>query len=129
MEKIFYKDVLVGILITSMPDGSVPLTDGGEPLQMVALKHPKGAYLKAHAHAPRERVTQSLQEALIVKKGRVSIDLYAKEESGFIKFKTVELAVGEVFILMNGGYGINMLEDSELIEVKNGPFLEDKVLI
>ena len=129
MDKIFYKNILIGIHITSLPSGSSPLTDGAEPLQIVSLKHPKGAYLKAHAHEQRKRVTQGLQEALIVKSGSASVDLYAKTESGFQKFKTVDLKVGDVFILMNGGYGIHVTEDAEMIEVKNGPFVEDKILI
>lgn len=126
MEKIFYKKLLVGVRITKIAKGSIPVTDGKEPLQMVTLKHPKGAYLKAHAHKPRRRTTTRLQETLIVKKGTVKIDLYGPDKK---KFKTLSLREGQVFILMNGGYGIHILKNAELIEVKNGPFLEDKVLL
>ncbi|KKQ96658.1 MAG: hypothetical protein UV74_C0010G0004 [Candidatus Woesebacteria bacterium GW2011_GWB1_43_14] len=126
MEKIFYKKTLIGIRIKKIPKGSVPLTDGKEPLQLVSLKHPKGSYLKAHIHEPKKRVTRSLQECLIVKKGKIRLDLYGRDKK---KFKRLFLKAGESFILMNGGIGIHLLEDSECLEVKNGPFVEDKVLI
>ncbi len=126
MEEIFYKKILIGLKIKSIQKGSIPVTEGKEPLQLVTLKHPKGAYLKAHMHAPRKRITIRLQECLIVRKGKIKVDLYGSDKK---YFKTVTLGVGQIFILMNGGYGIHIVEDAELIEVKNGPFLEDKVLL
>ena len=126
MKKIVYKKKLIGILLRTIPTGSVPITDGHEPLQLVTLRHPKGAYLKAHMHMPKKRVTKSLQESLIVKKGKIKLDLYGQDKK---KFKTIQLKQGELFILMSGGYGIHILKNSELIEVKNGPFVEDKILI
>ncbi len=95
-------------------------------MQLVTLKHSKGTYLKAHYHKPKKRVTEQLQECLIVKRGKVKIDLYYVNN---IYFKYIILNEGDVLILVNGGYGIHLLVDSELIEVKNGPFIEDKVLI
>ena len=124
MEKIFYKKTLIGIRIKKLAKGSMPITDPKESVQVIGLKHPKGAYLKAHAHKPRRRVTTRLQEGLVVRKGKIRIDLYAPK-----KFKSVILRAGEMFLLLNGGYGIHILEDAELFEFKNGPFLEDKVLI
>lgn len=126
MEKIYYQDTLIAIRMKTIASGSVPITDGSEPLQLVTLKHPKGAYLKAHLHTPKKRQTETLQECLIVRKGKIKIDLYTPQR---VFFKYVYLGVGEVLILVQGGYGIHILKDSELIEVKNGPFIEDKVLI
>lgn len=126
MIPIIYKKKVVGIKLAKLTPGSVPVTAGEEPLQLVTLKHPKGAYLKAHMHVPKKRITTRLQECLIVKKGAVKIDLYGPDKK---KFKTVSLKEGETYILMHGGYGIHITQDAELIEVKNGPFLDDKVLI
>lgn len=126
MEKIFYKETLIGILITSVENGSIPITDPSEPVQVVTLKHPQGTYLKSHTHSPTPRTTGHLQECLMVKKGLVNIDLYGPDKK---LFKTIPLKEGQFFLLTKGGYGIRIIEDSELIEVKNGPFIEDKVLI
>lgn len=126
MNNIFYKNKLIGFRLRFLSKGSVPITDGAEPLQVVTLKHPKGSYLKAHMHAPCKRQTTSLQECLIIKKGKVKLDLYGPDKK-FVKF--IYLSAGEMFLLMNGGIGINVIKDAEMIEVKNGPFKEDKVLI
>ena len=126
MEKYFHKKKLIGIKVSTIPKGSIPLTDGKEPLQLVTLKHPKGIYLKAHMHKPKKRTTSELQEVLIIKKGSAKIDLYGLDKK---KFKTISLKEGQFFILMRGGYGIHVTKNSEYIEVKNGPFLEDKVLL
>lgn len=126
MDKIFYKNKLVGFRLRVLSKGSIPITDGSEPLQVVTLKHPKGVYLKAHMHAPRKRQTASLQECLIIKKGKVKLDLYGPDKK-FLKY--IYLSAGELFLLMGGGIGIHVIKNAEMIEVKNGPFKEDKVLI
>lgn len=126
MEKFFYKRKLVGIRLKTLPKGTAPLTDPEGPLQVLSLKHSKGVYLKAHKHTPKPRSTERLQECLIVRKGKIKIDLYG---AGDKHFKSVTLSAGDFFILLDGGYGIHILENAEIFEVKNGPFVEDKILI
>jgi len=126
MEKIFYKNKLIGWRARILPAGSTPLTDGKEPLQVVALRHKKGSYLKAHTHRPLKRITSCLQECLVVKNGRVKLDLYGPDKK---LFKFIYLSAGDFFVLMRGGIGIHILKDAEMIEIKNGPFKEDKILI
>ncbi len=126
MDKIFYKRKLIGFRVRILPKGSIPLTAGEEPLQIVSLKHKKGSYLKAHMHKPVKRITGCLQECLIVKKGKIKLDLYGLDKKFF---KSLQLNAGDFFVLMRGGIGIHILKDAEMIEVKNGPFKEDKILI
>lgn len=108
------------------PKGSIPQTEGKEPLQLVTLKHPKGKYLLAHTHKPTPRKTAKMQECIVVKKGKIKVDLYGPDKK---MFKKVMMKAGDLLLLSNGGYGIHILEDAEIIELKNGPFAEDKVLI
>ena len=127
MEEIYYKKILIGLCVRRLKRGSNPVTPDKEPLQLVTLKQPKGHYFMPHRHTPKTRTTHHLQECLVVRKGKVRVDLYAP---GDIKFKSLALKEGELFILLKGGYGIRVLEDAELFELKNGPFLEDdKILI
>lgn len=128
MQKIFSGRTLVGIKVSAFADGSVPITPEKEALQFVSLKHPKGMYLKAHYHNAKQVVASRVQESVIVRKGKVRLDLYGPPPRCRL-VKQVILQTGEVFLLLNGGYGITMLEDSELWEHKNGPFMNDKVLI
>lgn len=127
MEKIFYNQELIGILVTDFSPGLMPITDETEPLQVLALAYKKGGHVVApHKHSPRQRTVAKLQECLIVRQGRIKIDLYGSDN---IYFRTLELKQGEIFISLAGGHGVEFLEDSEVFEIKNGPFQEDKVPI
>lgn len=126
MEKIFYKDILIGIKISTFPKGSVPCTESEEALGLLTLRHPRGTYLKAHVHKPVKRVSTKLQECFIVRQGKVRMDLYGPDKKFF---KYIFLSAGQAFIALNGGHGFHFLTDSELWETKNGPFKEDKVFI
>lgn len=126
MDKYFYKNVLIGFRLRAIPNGSIPATESHEYVQMVTLKHKKGKYLAAHIHTPQKRETAYLQECLFVRKGKIRIDLFSRDKE-FVK--KIFLKEGDTFLLLNGGFGIQLLQDSELIEVKNGPFIEDKQFI
>jgi hypothetical protein len=126
MPNIFYKKDLIGTHITSFSDGTSPVTDQDGAIQVLTLKHPKGTELAGHMHTPTERKTSSLQEAIVVKKGSITLDLYAPDKT---LFKHLKMTEGEAFILLSGGLGVHMDEDAELFEFKNGPFVEDKELI
>lgn len=126
MEKIIYNNTLIAIRIKSFKNGVTSLTDPSEPLQLVIHKRSTNEYTKAHTHAPKRRITEKLQECLVVIKGKIKIDFYTPDKK---YFKSIYLSPGEVIILMNGGHGIHILKDSEIIEIKNGPFIEDKILI
>ena len=126
MEKIFYNNTLIAIRIKKFKKGAVPLTDPLEPLQVLVHKGQKGKYTKAHIHTPKERITQKLQECLVVLKGKIKIDLYSLDKKFF---KSISLSPNEIVIFMNGGHAVHLLKNSEIVEVKNGPFIEDKVLL
>jgi len=126
INKIVYKNELIGLKITKIRKGTLPITDAKESLQIVTLNHPKGIILKAHMHIPKKRVTYQLQECIVIKKGRVLVTLYGSDKK---QIKNLYLTQGQAFILFKGGVEIKMLANSEIFELKNGPFIEDKVLI
>lgn len=126
MEKIAYKNNLIALRLKKIKNGVMSSTEPNEPLQLVTHKRSLGEYTKAHFHSPKKRITNKLQECLVVIKGKIKIDFYNSEKKNF---KSIFLSAGEVVIFVSGGHGIHILEDSEIIEIKNGPFIEDKVLI
>lgn len=126
MEKIIHNNNLIAIRIKKLKKGITPLSNPYEPLQLVLHKRSSGEYTKPHSHAPKRRVTEKLQECLVVIKGKIKIDFYTSEKR---KFKSIFLLPGETVVFMSGGHGVHILKDSEIIEIKNGPFIEDKVLI
>lgn len=126
MEKIIYNNTLLAIRVKRFKNGAVPLTDPHEALQVLTHKRRSGKYTKAHIHTPKKRVTGKLQECLVMVKGKIKIDLYTPDKKFF---KSIYVSTGQAVIFMNGGHAVHLLKDSEIIEVKNGPFVEDKVLI
>ncbi len=118
----------MGIKISSMLKGSNPTTSSESPLQVVTLSHPKGTKLVAHKHKPIKRITIFSETCFMVRRGRIKIDLYEPKHHKL--FKSIILESGDIFITFNGsGHGVHILEDAELFEIKNGPFIEDKIII
>ena len=73
-----------------------------------------------------ERKVHLTQEVLYIKSGKVRVDFY-DDDQHYLESRVVER--GDVILLASGGHGFQMLEDSEMIEVKQGPYCgdEDKV--
>ena len=106
-----------------MANGSVPVTSPEEALQLLTLKQPKGQLIAPHIHVPHRRETDVLQECLIVLRGKLLVSFFDENEKAFAH---VELAEGEACLTLSGPHSVEFLEDSEIIEIKNGPFFDDK---
>ena len=126
MEKILHDGKLVAIRIDSLPAGSQPVTPPEEALQVLTLKHPKGRVVEPHVHAPHHRETESLQECLVVLRGRLRVSLF--DDAGAVHTQC-DIAEGETCIIFRGAHSVEFLEDSEVIEIKNGPFIDDKKML
>jgi len=127
MIRIRYKNKTIGILIRAIKRGSLPQTAVEEPLQLITIKHPKGKHLLAHTNEPVMLRADCVQEALVMRKGRVRMNLYGPDSK---LFKKIILNPGDAFLLQRGGHSFDFLEDSEFIEIKNGPKIwKSKILI
>jgi len=83
------------------------------------MKRPKDYIIPPHIHNPISREVQWTQEVLFVKKGKVRVDFY-DENKNYLKSTILE--TGDIILLAHGGHGFEMLEDTEIIEVKQGPY-------
>lgn len=90
--------------------------------QLAYMKRPKGYVIAAHTHNEVHREVFNTLETLFIRKGRVRVDLYTPEKE-FLE--SVELSAGDVILLASGGHGFIMLEEAEMIEVKQGPYAGD----
>ncbi len=72
-----------------------------------------------HFHRPLERHIIGTSEVIIVKKGRCLIDIY---NDGHELVATRELMEGDLMLMVGGGHGFRMLEDTVLLEIKQGPY-------
>jgi hypothetical protein len=87
--------------------------------QLGIIKYPKEGKIKPHHHNLVPREVLYTQEVLVIRKGTVKVNLYNKEK----ELVTSEiLYVGDTILLASGGHGFEMLEDTELLEIKQGPY-------
>ncbi|KKW12495.1 MAG: hypothetical protein UY50_C0006G0010 [Parcubacteria group bacterium GW2011_GWA2_49_9] len=125
MQKIFLGKKLVAIKasLKSVRDGTHPLSLPDDALQIMTMKRPKSYVAKAHRHIPKRRITELLQECLIVVKGKVRFDLFDSREK---LFKKVLVREGEAMLILEVAHEVRYLEDTLAYELKNGPFIDDK---
>ena len=91
--------------------------------QLGYMKRKKGYIIEPHVHNKIPREITLTQEVLILKRGKVRVDFYNDDKR---YSESSILYSGDIILLANGGHGFTMLEESEIIEVKQGPYLEDK---
>lgn len=93
--------------------------------QLGYIKHPAGKKISAHAHKLVVRKIKRTQEVLLIKSGKVQVDFYTTDKQ---YLESTILNKGDVIALASGGHGFEMLEDTEMIEVKQGPYagMDDK---
>lgn len=123
MEKILNQGKIVALKISSLENGSTPVTEPDGSLQVMTLKHPEGKIISPHTHTPQKRETQMLEECLIVLKGHLRVSFFNEDGSMGIQ---VDVSTGEACLMLSGPHSVEFLEDSEVIEVKNGPFFDDR---
>jgi mannose-6-phosphate isomerase-like protein (cupin superfamily) len=90
------------------------------------MKREKEEIIEPRVHNEVNREVVRTQEVLIVRRGRVQVDLY---NGGNKYWGIFTLGAGDLVLLAFGGHGFTMLETTEMIEVKQGPYLghQDKV--
>jgi len=91
--------------------------------QLAYMNRPAGYVIDAHVHNPVTRTIEDTVEALFIRKGKVKIDFY-DDGKNYLDHRT--LKTGDVILLVSGGHGFTMLEQTEMIEVKQGPYAGDK---
>ena len=91
--------------------------------QVAYMNRPKGEVIQAHIHEPISRTLIGTQEVLFIRKGRIRVDFY---ESGRTYVSSMILEAGDLMLLSTGGHGFEVLEDIDMIEIKQGPFAEGR---
>jgi len=91
--------------------------------QVAYMNRPKGEVIQAHIHEPISRTLIGTQEVLFIRKGRIRVDFY---ESDRTYVSSMILEAGDLMLLSTGGHGFEVLEDIDMIEIKQGPFAEGR---
>ena len=103
------------------PDATTFITRADYKQQVGFIAYPAGGEVQRHLHLPLERHLVGTSEVLFVRKGRCVLDVYddAKE-----LVASREVKAGDLVLMVGGGHGLRMLEDTLFLEVKQGPYLE-----
>jgi hypothetical protein len=88
--------------------------------QLGYMQHPAGKMIAPHVHNPVPRQVHYAQEVLFLKRGKLRVDFY---DSAQIYLKSRILEAGDIVLLATGGHGFEVLEEVEMYEVKQGPYM------
>lgn len=91
--------------------------------QLAYMQHPVGKVILPHVHRSVPREVQYTQEVLFLKRGRLRADFYNEQQQ---YLESHLLSAGDVILLITGGHGFEVLEEIEMIEVKQGPYLGEQ---
>ena len=107
------------------PEGVDFITPNDYSIQLACMNRPKGSKAQEHIHLNIKREINNTQEVLIFRKGRAIINIYTQGKK-YLGSENVQ--AGDVVMFVQGGHGVIFEEDTDVIEVKQGPYfnIEEK---
>ena len=124
IEHITHADKLIAIIVrASFSKPGISFFTPNELSQQLAyMRHPAGKVIQPHMHNPLPREVYFTQEVLFIRKGILRVDLYDNDQN-YLESRL--LNDGDTILLASGGHGFEVLEEVEMLEVKQGPYAGD----
>lgn len=124
IDRVVCENLLLALIIRTnfQKEGIEFFSNENDSQQLGYMNRPIGYVVQPHRHNLVKREIHLTQEVLFIKRGKVRVDFYTDNQH---YFKSSILNQGDVILLSNGGHGFKMLEESEIIEVKQGPYCGD----
>ena len=124
VEEVKKKDKLLAMIIRNnySCEGVDFITPSEYSQQLAYMHHSTGKVIDAHIHNMVHRNVVLTQEVLFIKKGVLRVDFYDEYED---YLESRDLHAGDIILLVSGGHGFHVLEEVEMIEVKQGPYAGD----
>lgn len=121
VEEVKKKEKLLAMIIRSnyQCEGVDFITPNEYSQQVAYMHHPTGKVIEAHVHNLVNRNVVFTQEVLIIKKGILRVDFYDEYED---YLESRDLYAGDIILLVSGGHGFKVIEEVEMVEVKQGPY-------
>ena len=124
MQKIEHRQKIIAIIYRDEDwvKGLNFITPDEMFVQVGSWWYDKGKVLAKHVHKDFDRVAKRTQECVYVRKGSMRVTVYTEE---LTILDTFTLAEGDLAVFAYGGHGYEILEDdTQIIESKNGPFID-----
>jgi hypothetical protein len=121
VEKICWEGQCLAYVIKAsfVPERTTFLTPPDYKQQVGYVVYQAGGQVQRHIHRALERHLVGTSEVLIVRQGCCEVDIYNNDRECVA---TRELREGDVMLMVGGGHGFRMLDDTVLLEVKQGPY-------
>jgi hypothetical protein len=103
-----------------MPSKTEFLTPDTLGQQMGMVVYAAGTSIPRHVHLPVVREVHGTSEVIVVRKGCCEVDIFNAQKQ-FVASRRLE--TGDIVLLIQGGHGFRMIEDTVLFEVKQGPYV------
>ena len=125
LENITNQDQLLAVIVSDRfnKQGIHFFTPNELSQQLAYMHHPIGKIIEPHVHNPVLREVTYTQEVLFIKKGKLRVDFYDDNQQ-YLESRILES--GDVILLVTGGHGFEVLEEIEMIEVKQGPYVGEQ---
>jgi hypothetical protein len=122
IKKIYDGDNLLAIIVSNNYDesGIHFFTPDDFSQQLAYMKHPKGKTIIPHVHNRVPRQVEYTQEVLFIKSGKIRVDFYDMKQK---YLESHILSQHDVILLIKGGHGFEVLEEIEMFEIKQGPYV------
>jgi len=120
IKEIKHKKFIFSYLIRYKKKNGVKfLTPSNLSHQIGSIRHKKNHIILPHLHLKNKRTIDYTSEVLIIQKGKIRMDLYSKNKKYL--FSKI-LVKDDILILIKGAHGFKILEPSDILEVKQGPY-------
>jgi hypothetical protein len=103
-----------------IPEKTTFLTPSDFKQQVGFVVYPNGGEIQRHVHRPLERHLTGTSEVLFVRRGLCEVDIYNNERQLVL---TEQLREGDILLMVDGGHGFRMLQDTVFLEIKQGPYM------
>lgn len=102
------------------PSGVDFVTKDEDEFQLGVMRREKGYHVQPHMHPRNPRMTEGISEFLYFRKGKAKVTVY---DEVWKQIAEVTMHAGDFLLFLRGGHELEMLEETSMIEVKQGPFL------
>lgn len=121
IDRITHGDELLAIIVRRnfVEAGIHFFTPNEFSQQLGYMNRPQGYIIPPHVHNPVAREVQFTKEVLLIKSGKVRVDFY-DDDQNYLESRILDQ--GDIVLLAFGGHGFEMLEASEIVEIKQGPY-------
>ncbi|MER3434315.1 MAG: hypothetical protein C4288_13025 [Leptolyngbya sp. ERB_1_1] len=125
VEQITYHNQLLALIVSQKFDhpGVHFFTPNELSQQLAYMRHPVGKMITPHVHNPVLREVQHTQEVLFIKRGKLRADFY-NDQQQYLESRILE--AGDTILLVTGGHGFEVIEEIEMLEVKQGPYVGEQ---